>query len=502
MKRNVSVVGIVLISVMLFAGCSGNPGIEENLEPKSITITNIDRLSGAVSVWVSKEGSPRTGVVARGDGVIENGSVTVQLKETDASSNSTGNDWTGNGQYYIVVGKKDIVPDFATAAKVDINGAGTTIGAADFKSFASDGVLGGNNGEDPGKPGAAFKVAIPAGLLFGSFTGEKTIDELLRQLGGEDLSLVSYNLFSSIIGGAIYLDPAQTAEVTGSTKISADIPLYITIAEAPLPVNLLFGSFAGEKTIDELLQRLVEEEVAFSIPLNYELFKTLGGAIYLGPGRTREVTGSTRIRAADSLYITIPELDFVSGEGPVIPGVVLKTGIPANLFFGSFTGEKTIDELLQRLVEEEAPFSMPLSYELFRTFGGAIYLGPGQTAEVTGSTKIRDTDLLYLGGSDPTEAVVPVDLLFGSFEGEKTVDELLQQLIGEDAPSGIPLTYDWFKTVAGPIYLGPGQTGELTGSTKVTADTNLYIPIITEVETGAESGGVLVFSRSRLSSLR
>ncbi|MDR3145267.1 MAG: hypothetical protein LBU21_03240 [Treponema sp.] len=431
MKRNVSVVGIVLISIMLFAGCSGSSGTEENVEPKSITITNIDGLIGEVSVWVYKEGAPRTRVVARGDGVIQNGSVTVQLKETDDSSSITGNDWTGNGQYYIVVGKKDIGPDFTTAGKVDINGAETTIGAAGLESF-DEGGEGLGAGEGPFIPGGDFKTAIPA--------------------------------------------------------------------------SLLFGSFEGEKTIDELLQGLVEEDASFSVSLSYELFKILGGAIYLGPGQSDEVTGSTKVTADTPLYIVIPESGFDPEDDedtPFIPGGAFEAPVPAGLFFGSFEGEKTIDELLQRLAEEDAPVSISLSYELFKTLGGAIYLGPGQTGEVTGSTGIRETDLLYFGIGDFTEAVVPAGLLFGSFEGEKTIDELLQGLVEEDAPVGIPLTYDWFKTIAGPIYLGPGQTEEISGSTKVTADTILYIPIVTEVVVGEGGGDAPVFSRSlRLPSLR
>ncbi|MDR2404286.1 MAG: hypothetical protein LBD78_09700, partial [Spirochaetaceae bacterium] len=86
-----------------------------------------------------------------------------------------------------------------------------------------------------------------------------------------------------------------------------------------------------------------------------------------------------------------------------------------------------------------------------------------------------------------------------------TIDELLQQLVEEaEAPfEGVTLTYELFKTFGGTIYLGPNQTGEVSGSTKITADTILYIPITEEEEIVDIEMYSELFSRSlRLPSLR
>ncbi|MDR2402614.1 MAG: hypothetical protein LBD78_01135, partial [Spirochaetaceae bacterium] len=173
MKRTVSIIGIALISIMIFAACPGNSGTEDNGESKSVTITNITGLTGKVSVWVFEEqGQPETGIVARGDGVINNGSVTVELKLTDESGNITADEWTGNGPFYIAVGQEGAVPDYTTSAKVDINSAGTEIVGVEFESSGDGGggVLGG------------IEEGISAFIIFGNFEGEKTIDELLQQL--------------------------------------------------------------------------------------------------------------------------------------------------------------------------------------------------------------------------------------------------------------------------------------------------------------------------------
>jgi hypothetical protein len=441
--------------------------------------------------------------------------------------NITDTDWTGTGTYYIAVGKKDAPPEYATSLKVDINSGETTLVAAKFESPDDSGeALGGSDEDDDSFLPGSNEESHPAGTFFGSFAGEKTINELLQvfaeKAGMPSGITITYELFKAF-GGAIYLGPNQTNEVTGSTRVTAGTLLYVTIPsgfgpgdeddnnnnddidtdtpfipgidlgdgnETSLPANMLFGSFAGEKTINELLQGLAEKENIPGVTITYELFKAFGGAIYLGPNQTNEVAGSTRVTADTLLYITIP-----SGFGPGD-----EIFFPANMLFGPFAGEKTINELLQGLViKEDIPGITIITYEFFKVVGGAIYLGPNQTNEVTGSTRVTADTLLYItipsgfgpGGNDTpfipgSEEPFPADKFFGPFDGQKTIDELLQMASEHES---MTLTYDLVKLFGGAIYLGPNKTNEVTGSTKVSANTPLYVTVPADPEQPVGPGG-------------
>jgi len=93
------ILAIMLVFGMLAAGCGNDDsGKSGNTDPKTITITGLNGITGGVEVLVS---SQNVGV-AGGAGIIKNNSVTIELYEYDNDDYYAKMiSWTGNGSYYL-----------------------------------------------------------------------------------------------------------------------------------------------------------------------------------------------------------------------------------------------------------------------------------------------------------------------------------------------------------------------------------------------------------------
>jgi hypothetical protein len=99
-----SAILVCLLLGLIFIGCDNSSGSESNPEPKTITITGLNGMTGEIAFTVYS-GNPNTGTmepVAVSSNNISNNSVTFSLE----LPNRTG-PWTGSGSFILVLETKE-----------------------------------------------------------------------------------------------------------------------------------------------------------------------------------------------------------------------------------------------------------------------------------------------------------------------------------------------------------------------------------------------------------
>ncbi|MDR2718692.1 MAG: hypothetical protein LBB89_11615 [Treponema sp.] len=144
MKNHIKFFGIVAIMAVIglsMVSC----GEKENTDPKRITITGITGVSSPSVIVALSVGNTMVNynLPAAGRATVS-GTVSVQLKEngkptTGISFGSSSPDWTGTGEYYIVLFPIDsnnnisFTPIAVTKTKVNISQATTTVAWSQFQ---------------------------------------------------------------------------------------------------------------------------------------------------------------------------------------------------------------------------------------------------------------------------------------------------------------------------------------------------------------------------------
>jgi hypothetical protein len=100
MTKKSSFVGTLVMALVFgitVVGCDdGSTSYTANTDPKAITITGLTGRSGNVEIILGDIVNNDDVVIARGQGIISDNTVTVPLKNKDSDI-----DWTGTGSYII-----------------------------------------------------------------------------------------------------------------------------------------------------------------------------------------------------------------------------------------------------------------------------------------------------------------------------------------------------------------------------------------------------------------
>jgi hypothetical protein len=135
---------ILLVCGLAFIGCDNGTTDDENTDPKSVTITDVNSsdLGGKSGIIVGlKPTLEQTFDFVAGGGSSVSGTVTVTIQLGNAKGtgfDSTSN-WTGSGEYYLVAwnsnGSFSGNPDWATTSKVTFSNAETIVAWSAFSAY-------------------------------------------------------------------------------------------------------------------------------------------------------------------------------------------------------------------------------------------------------------------------------------------------------------------------------------------------------------------------------
>ena len=95
----VALIGLLLAVGLVLAGCQKDDGGAENIYPKTLTITGMNTHNGKDVIVFLSAAYDYQQAIANGRGTVTSGKITFDLKQ--GSSLSSGNNWTGSGNYYI-----------------------------------------------------------------------------------------------------------------------------------------------------------------------------------------------------------------------------------------------------------------------------------------------------------------------------------------------------------------------------------------------------------------
>ena len=130
MKKNrIFIAGLFCIMAAMVLSLSGCPGEEKDDDPKKIVITGLPTEANSqntVTVHVAS-GTTDDTIVAAGQGTVASEKLEVSLVKVG------GGDWTGSGDYYVIIGGY-----YITKKKVSITEATTTIPYSDFEELTTE----------------------------------------------------------------------------------------------------------------------------------------------------------------------------------------------------------------------------------------------------------------------------------------------------------------------------------------------------------------------------